>query len=224
MSASDQAELASAELISTSCTPLLVTQLQPGDVLLLQTPHKLAAEQRAALAELVKRALGQHVKPLVLDGDLAASVLRPVSSTDALAASDEPDATGTDPLTPPPIGRLWAAQGGLYAGVARGLPGQPDHHLILASPAPAKRLAWQAAMDWAATLQVRGHTDWALPTRAEAALLHANLKAECVPEWHWASETHEDDSSYAWGQYFTSGSQYDDRKSVEINEDRKSVV
>lgn len=210
MSAIDQTELESAQLIAGTCSfPLSVTYLQRGDVLLLQTPTKLHAEQRAALTLVVKRALGDQTEPLILDGDFGITVLRTAeAAADGVQAKPwDVLATGTAPTTPPPIGHLWAAQGGLYAGIARGAPGQPDHHLILAASAPDDRLPWQAAMDWTKGLQHRGHSDWALPTRAESALLYANLKAECVAEWHWTCETYGGDGSYAWGQDFYDGYQ-----------------
>ena len=56
-------------------------------------------------------------------------------------------------------------------------------------------------MDWA--FSVVG----ALPTRHEQALLYANCKSHLKPKWHWSSETHEEDASYAWGCDFDYGTQ-----------------
>jgi hypothetical protein len=64
-------------------------------------------------------------------------------------------------------------------------------------------------MDWAST--VCG----VLPTRQEQALLYANCKPHLQPEWHWSSETHESDASFAWYCYFCIGLQDYDRKSIE---------
>ena len=118
-------------------------------------------------------------------------------------------------LLPPRVGHRWAAQGGLYAGIARGAEGQPDHHLILAETAPDGALPWQAAVDWAAGLHLHSFSDWSLPTRAESALLYANLRGFFSGGWHWTGETHADDGSYAWLQTFYDGSQYYDHKSYE---------
>ena len=50
---------------------------------------------------------------------------------------------------------------------------------------------------------------------AGAALLFANCKPHLKPEWHWSSETHEDDASFAWHCDFLHGYQTHDRKSYE---------
>jgi hypothetical protein len=87
-----------------------------------------------------------------------------------------------------------------YAGLALNADGMPSHHLVLLSAAD-KRMTWPAAVDWA---HGQGGT---LPTRAEQALLYANLKAQFQPDWYWSSEEYEDDGSCAWGQYFYLGYQ-----------------
>ena len=51
-----------------------------------------------------------------------------MSRTTAAAAVLSSSST---PLTPPAIGQVWPGQGGIYAGIMRGAPGQPDYHLIL---------------------------------------------------------------------------------------------
>ena len=105
---------------------------------------------------------------------------------------------------PPRIGEAWLEQGGIYAGLVRGADGQPDHHLILAEAKP-EAMAWQAAVDWAATVEVDGHKDFTLPTRRESALLFANLQDKFEPKWHWTSEQYS--RNYAWIQDFDDGSQ-----------------
>jgi len=79
--------------------------------------------------------------------------------------------------------------------------GQPLHHLILLATRPDKRLAWQAAKDWAAS--VGGE----LPTRQEQALLYANCKRHLNPARYWSSEQYEHDASYAWYCGFGGGTQ-----------------
>ena len=96
-----------------------------------------------------------------------------------------------------------------YAGVVLDESGQVVHHLVLMAQQPGAKLKWQEAMDWAASV------GGALPTRQEQALLYANCKPHLKPEWHWSSETHADDASYAWNCNFLNGVQGYDRKSYE---------
>lgn len=113
----------------------------------------------------------------------------------------------------PPIGQHWPEQGGIYAGLVRGTDGQPDHHLILATVKLDTGLAWQPAIDWAATVEVDGHKDFMLPTRRESAVLFANLQDQFEPRWHWTSEQYSRDD--AWVQYFDDGYQIDYDESYE---------
>lgn len=96
-----------------------------------------------------------------------------------------------------------------YAGPVLDVDGKVSHHLILMAQRPAGDLNWQAAMDWAASI------GGALPNRQEQALLFANCKPHLQPSWHWSSETHETNASYAWNCYFDYGSQDDYHKSHE---------
>lgn len=96
-----------------------------------------------------------------------------------------------------------------YAGPVFDEAGKLKHHLVLMAARPSDDLNWQAAMDWASSV---GGT---LPTRQEQALLFANCKPHLKPEWHWSSETHESDASYAWNCYFNYGYQFNIRKSYE---------
>lgn len=113
--------------------------------------------------------------------------------------------------TPPPIGALWPSQGGIYAGISRGVDGAPDHHLILCTLKSDDGLDWGTALDWAAALRIEWYNDWSLPTRAESALLYANLRDEFEPRWYWTSEQYS--HSNAWHQYFGGGGQDDNVKS-----------
>ena len=96
-----------------------------------------------------------------------------------------------------------------YAGVVLDESGQVTHHLVLMAPRPDKKLQWQAAMDWAASV------GGALPTRQEQALLYANCKPHLNPQWHWSSQTHPDDAPCAWCCDFDDGTQDTNRKSYE---------
>lgn len=96
-----------------------------------------------------------------------------------------------------------------YAGTILDESGQVVHHLVLMTQQPDKKLTWQAANEWAASV------GGALPTRQEQALLYANCKPHLKPEWHWSSETHADDASYAWDCLFHDGTQSFHSKSSE---------
>ncbi|CAN7739844.1 DUF1566 domain-containing protein [Duganella sp. LjRoot269] len=99
-----------------------------------------------------------------------------------------------------------AFEGGLYAGIARGVNGLPDTHIVLL-PAAAEDVTWDQAKAFAA--EAGGE----LPTRSEQALLYANLKDQFEEDWYWSGEQHASTPSLAWYQYFYGGSQYYGRKS-----------
>jgi hypothetical protein len=100
------------------------------------------------------------------------------------------------------------APGEHYAGTVLDEQGHVKHHLVLMAAKPDGELAWQAAMDWAASV------GGALPTRQEQALLYANCKPHLKPDyWHWSCET--DGSSYAWGCNFYNGGQTNNDRSAE---------
>jgi hypothetical protein len=124
------------------------------------------------------------------------------------------EADDTDGVKPPPIGSPWPGQGGIYAGVARGEDGQPDHHLILATAVPDGDLNWSDAMAWAKGLDVEGHKDFAAPTRSQSALLYANVR-DLIPtsDWYWTST--QSSSGTAFYQDFHNGSQNFSSKSNE---------
>ncbi len=106
--------------------------------------------------------------------------------------------------TPGAIGTAFG--GGIYAGIIRGVDGAPDQHLVLLF-GQAEDVSWSDACDWAKS------AGGALPTRAEQALLFANLKDQFEPRWYWSSE--QAGPSGAWGQGFDDGFQYDYYRSYE---------
>ena len=108
-----------------------------------------------------------------------------------------------------PAASIALQPGERYAGMVLDDAGQLKHHLILMAQRPSKELAWQPAMDWAASV---GGT---LPDRQEQALLYANCKPHLDPTWHWSCQTHDNDASYAWGCHFHDGSQGNGHKSFE---------
>ena len=94
-----------------------------------------------------------------------------------------------------------------YAGAVLDEDGHHKHHLVLMDGRPEKKLPWKVAMEWAESI------GGSLPTHQEQALLFANCKPHLKPEWHWSSEAHPDDASYAWICTFIHGSQSCHRKS-----------
>jgi len=122
-----------------------------------------------------------------------------------MAALAEADSQQAETTSPTPA----LQPGEHYAGVVLNESGQVTHHLVLMAPRPDGKFQWQAAMDWAASV------GGALPTRQEQALLYANCKPHLKPDWHWSSETHADDASYAWYCDFYYGGQSDHLKSYE---------
>ena len=96
-----------------------------------------------------------------------------------------------------------------YAGALLDTDGKVKHHLVLMAANPDEDLTWDGATAWAK--EVGGH----LPDRREQSLLFANCKPHLKAEWHWSSEVHESNPSYAWYCYFSYGGQYDVHKSAE---------
>jgi hypothetical protein len=109
----------------------------------------------------------------------------------------------------PKIGAAWpGVEGSAYAGVTTDAKGKL-FALVLLADKPAGDIAWQPAMDWAKSISAD------LPTRPECALMFANIRKLFAKRWHWTSEVHADDASYAWLCHFFIGHQYDDHKSFE---------
>jgi hypothetical protein len=81
--------------------------------------------------------------------------------------------------------------------------------VVLLEPQPTTRLTWDAAMEWAKSVEGE------LPSRAVQALLFANARGAFEAAWYWSSEPDEDDGSFAWFQDFYYGTQGITRKSYE---------
>ena len=58
-------------------------------------------------------------------------------------------------------------------------------------------LAWSRHFGW----------DGGRSTLREQALLYANLKSQFEPQWYWSGQAHETNSSWAWCQRFSRGTQ-----------------
>ena len=100
-----------------------------------------------------------------------------------------------------PAAPIELADGEIYAGIILNEDGTPSHHLVLL-PGDHDDDKWQAAMDWAKSINGE------LPTRREQSLLFANCKQHFEQDWYWSGEQHASDASCAWFQYFRNGSQY----------------
>ena len=85
--------------------------------------------------------------------------------------------------------------------------GKVSHWLILLPATTDKVLKWQEAIDWAKS--VGGE----LPTRAESALLYANV-CDQIDQYYsyWTATAVASEPSCAWRQYFDYGYQYGTRK------------
>jgi hypothetical protein len=114
----------------------------------------------------------------------------------------------------PAIGYYWEGQGGVNAGVMRGVDGQSDYYLIVATEDLGK-FEWGSygtevkgagsASDGAANTraliededhpaatacaeyEADGHADFYLPARRELQLAEANVSELFAKEWHWSS-------------------------------------
>lgn len=91
-------------------------------------------------------------------------------------------------------------ENGVFAGITTRSDGT-HCAVVLLTHQLVGRDSWQAAMDWAASIEAE------LPSRPVAALLYANCKTLLAPRWHWTSEADEDDAPYAWDCSFTYGGQ-----------------
>lgn len=112
-----------------------------------------------------------------------------------------------------------AYEGGLYVG--RLHDGEHLYELIAAPRASElDSIQWEKALDIATGgITINGHSDWQLPTRAEALALFERLHPvvkgtdEAFAETcYWTSQVYERGSAYAWVQSFGNGSQGGDHR------------
>ena len=92
------------------------------------------------------------------------------------------------------------AEGEHYAGRILNDDGTPSHDLVLL-PGDHEDTTWQAAVDWAKSINGE------LPSRREQSLLYANAKRHFEDDWYWSGEPPASDASYAWLQNFYHGRQ-----------------
>jgi hypothetical protein len=100
-----------------------------------------------------------------------------------------------------PAAQIPLADGEHYAGLILNADGTPSHHLVLL-PGDHDDTPWQAAIDWAKSINGE------LPTRREQSLLFANCKQHFQADWYWSGEPHASDARYAWCQNFLNGTQH----------------
>lgn len=86
-----------------------------------------------------------------------------------------------------------------YAGPLLDAEGNVMHHVVLLPDRPNRKVNWQVAMYWAASVGGR------LPNRQEQALLYANCSPHLQPDWYWSSERH--GSTSIWCCDFSDGRQ-----------------
>ena len=108
---------------------------------------------------------------------------------------------------PKPGNRM--ADGTVYAGIS------PDTgKAMYTTPKDAPlTMKWNAAMEYAAQLDARGHEDWRVPTQGElnvmynnrAAIGGFNVSGSDPAGWYWSSSQF--DNLTAWDQRFSDGDQ-----------------
>lgn len=97
-------------------------------------------------------------------------------------------------------------EGEINSGLIMNSDGTASHWVILL-PGDKDAVNWHDAEAWA---KEQGGE---LPTRNEQSLLFANAKPAFKRDWYWSGETHQDNSEWAWCQYFGSGAQGSSHKS-----------
>jgi len=133
-----------------------------------------------------------------------------------------------------PLGQYWGLEGGFYAGLLQGWPGQPCYRLIVAlhfgstmrlvdtDQTPfgshearsfrdglSNSVSWlkrdSPAALWTLNLAMQGHQDWYVPSMAELFLLAANLADRLAPGIYWSSTRADQDR--VWGLDLSNGLQ-----------------
>lgn len=111
-------------------------------------------------------------------------------------------------ISKPPL-----AEGEIYAGLIGDANGEAYHLILL--PGDNDDATWQAQLEWAKSI------GGDLPDRVEQALLFKHFKSEFQERIYWSNtpcepDGDEEESSWAWCQYFVSGYQYYGRKDGEF--------
>lgn len=93
------------------------------------------------------------------------------------------------------------AKGEVYVGGTIDASGRVTHTILL--PGEKADVTWRDALAWA---KEHGGD---LPTRIEQAMLWAHHHKLFKRDYYWSNEQYADDSSCAWGQSFSYGTQDD---------------
>lgn len=142
----------------------------------------------------------------------------------------------------PAIGQLY--QGGIYAGLVRGIADAPDYYLIVSDRSSHfEDIEWGSygkrvqgadcpydgrantiallesgnshpAAEKAAGVREGGFEDWYLPSRREIAIAYWNLPDFFEADWYWSSTQYS--ACGAWGQSFLDGYQDDSSKIAQL--------
>jgi hypothetical protein len=99
--------------------------------------------------------------------------------------------------------------GEVYLGAFVSADGKHQHHTILL-PFDRDDAPWDAQMAWA-----KGE-GFDLPNRLELLMMWSTMRKRFQEAAYWSNEAHDDDSSYAWYQYFLTGSQGTRHKSAAL--------
>jgi hypothetical protein len=177
-------------------------------------------------------------------GAAALAALMSFDATEPARTENARTAAPASALTPPRIGEYWKGQGGVLVGMGPGYDGAKDHYLILPIDAAfvgAKKRALgtygidvpgassdhdgmantiafaKAGSELCAEIldmEIEGHKDLYLMSRADARLCMANVpQLFKKDEWHLLSTQYS--SYYAWSQGFDHGYQYASLKKFE---------
>jgi hypothetical protein len=176
-------------------------------------------------------------------GAATLSALMSFEASEPVRTDKARTAASTSVLTPPRIGEYWKGQGGVLVGIGRGYDGAKDHYLILPTdPRIAKgkkRMLGTYGTDVAGAssdhdgmantiafakagselcqeildMEIEGHKDLYLMSRADARLCMANVPELFEKEWYLTSTQYS--GYYAWLQGFGYGGQYTDFKKFE---------
>jgi hypothetical protein len=176
-------------------------------------------------------------------GAAALAALMSFDATEPVRTEKARTAAPTGVLTPPRIGEYWKGQGGVLVGIGRGYDGAKDHYLILPTdPRIAKGkkrmlgtygadvpgassdhdgMANTIALAKAGSelcqeildMEIDGHKDLYLMSRADARLCMANVPELFEKEWYLTSTQCSSDN--AWDQLFNDGGQNADGKKFE---------
>ena len=152
-----------------------------------------------------------------MKNDLASYLAQEVTLTLPLSAvlrlAEEPVNVSLTAIEQPALPAIGAEfEGGVYAGLS--IENERPVALVLL-PNQAESVTWQQAKDWAAAMAGgKGKPGGLLPSRFDQLVLFKNLKHEFKEDWYWSGEELAGNAEYAWGQFFSLGTQHGWHKSL----------